>query len=890
MVTPNSLWPTVEAKLLAVRQQLRSWIWTDVVARMVLVAGVWFLAGWLLDYGPIWVGGVEMPVPARAAFLFLGFAGLGFVVYRWGWRRVQVSSSDQEVALLLERKFPALGDRLITLVEVHSAVDLEETENQQWHQKILAHASVGVREELGRCPVGDVFDWRPLRRTMAMAGVVIGLLVLWVFVAPWSTWIAWRRLVCLDDRLWPRLNDIQLASVVSRMDPRLEQLLGHTPSLPLDGTPIKFGKGSDLQLIVHASKSRDDQRGQDWKAGRQFPMANLQKKIPTRCLVYYRQDDGTSGRQYFTRFGAVDQSTEGFRFAGPPFQRMMLPIEFSIFGDDDRQGPIRLLPVENSAVVQLQLDCVYPKYLAASSSRWLPQTLEWVAGLSVPNGTSVKLKIQWNKPISRVLMAKATETEIAIDRRLKTPTNYFEIDLGLVEVNSAWQIWTEDVDGVWSPSPMAFDVIAVEDQSPVLEIALDGIDSVVTPDALIPITVKAQDDYGVRTVRAKLTLPVVPLTQEALNIRPGQGMQSDEVEALPGTVSDLPTNESNEADMSQIWQALVQAKGDNYLTTVDLRLWQQQYQKQATLSVDQKQRVQLLVVADDYFDRDGQSHATQGQVINLEVVSPATLLRLLKRSEVGQRKRLEQIYDELIDLRFYLQRCRTLTTTELATKTPATKSPATKALATTEPATKSLGVLPAGEAKAASPKVGESSLSETQSSRDMAMVFVRRANTQNEKSRQELLGVRLAFEKIVLQVINNRLEAAEYRRRLEDRIIKSLSQLAEQTLDQLKEQVAEATSDMVALQNQDLTLEGRQIAESIISGLVVRLDRAMVINEKALEQLNQILQDLTKFESDAELYEVVRQMYDSQKQLLDATKKQQQQQAFDDLFGGSDDE
>ena len=261
-----------------------------------------------------------------------------------------------------------------------------------------------------------------------------------------------------------------------------------------------------------------------------------------------------------------------------------------------------------------------------------------------------------------------------------------------------------------------------------------------------------------------------------------------------------------------------------------------------------------------------QTHQTISHTISLEVVSPAALLRLLKRSEVGQRQRLEQIYQELLDERFYLQRCQSLV--ESAAVVPSGNEVTESGTASEIP-----------EVETQDNAGGESAAADW----DMAAVFARRAATQNEKSRQELLGVEAAFERIIQQIVNNRLEAAEYRRRLEFQIVQTMKQLTGaameatgKTLQQLDSQFEEARSEG------DAVLHGRPQSSQ---RTVATIQLAMAENERSIEMLDQVLRDLLKFESDAELLELVRQLYEQQKRLLDETGRQQQQNAFEDLFG-----
>lgn len=825
----------------------------------------WFLIVWALDYVPIWVGASELPVTARAVLLILGVAVAVGIGFWWGWRRFRVPVSDQDLALLLERHAPNLGDRLATAVQFQDPNIRSDTDwvDRDWQSVMLRRATEGLAQDLEHVDIAGLFDWRPVVawRRILLGLATVSLLLLLI----WPQWFAMaiRRELLLDHRRWPRRTNIDLAAIRPMVAPRLTQLLGESPvAEPREGV-IRIGTGSDLQLLVDAhSTSASDTAGED-----RFVLPNARPLVPGQCSIVYTTSDGLSGRQYMTRFGATSASTEGFRFDGPPFQQIDSPIQLTIYGGDDRIGPIRLQPVENLSLTGLQLNCQFPEYLRKSGgSRWLPRTVTWTQGLQLPVGTRVQAVLEFSRSVERVLILPTDSETISIDwqgeARRDVPVN-----LGTLMDSWSWEIWACSADRIWTRQAMTFGVQAVTDQPPSVQAHLLGIESAVTPQAILPIECQARDDYGLNRLQAELVLPVAmidPTLSES--IQPAD----DSLPSSNAPQDGLPREAEGISRIHAPLQAqpMGVAESENaYQTRIDLRDWQQQYQTQASLMVDQQQVIQLRVTATDYFDpsdlqttagtSSGQPHVTQSHTINLEVVSPAALLRLLKRSEVGQRQRLEQIHQELMDQRFYLQRSANLIrqTTDDAEVLTGTGDDTSDA----ESATDSI------------------------STQDMAAVFVRRALTQNEKSRQELIGVQQAFQRIVDQIINNRLEAAEYRRRLEVNILQAMDRLTRDFLvqsGQILQQVETVFQE--SGQRENLT---RTFTETEIQSLERQLKRSLDENDRCLKLLDEILRDLMKFETDAELYELVRQLFDNQQRLMNETSRQQQEQAFEDLFG-----
>lgn len=853
-----------------VRRKLRQRIWLETGLRVLAFAIFWFLATWAVDYLPIWLGASELPSHVRAGLLGIGlFFGVAVIAW-WGLRRQNIAVSDENVALLIERRYAHLADRLATLVPLMKESALELNQRSLWYTTMVNAASEGMAEDLRQVQPSLLFDWKQVRRwTWGVAGLeilTIGLLVMW----PQWFWMAVQREVLLDARRWPRQADIQLAGIQPVLDPRLAQLLGRSPVLSPVENEYRVGSGGDVQLIVTARRNVAEAVA----AGEQdqFELPGVAPVVPDQCTIFYQLADGLSGRQYMTRFGAYDQQREGFRFDGPPFQQIAQRLELSIFGSDDRVGPLTIQPVDNLSLVRLQLDCRFPEYLQSSSgTRWLPQQLTWTEGLGLPQGTDLQARLEFNKPVVRLLLLERGAQEIQIDWQGEA-SRQVAVKLGQLFEDQNWELWAEDSDHVWTRQAMEFAIEAQLDRPPSVQVDLVGIENAVTPDAVLPIQCLASDDHGLRELKAQLKLPLTLLSDPTLPGESAAEGSETEQKAVPtleelGTLTQpltrLPAVDSTTGD-------------DQHTTQIDLRSWQQANQTQVALAVDQQQVIQLNVIATDYFQAqqvgigdvsdEEQTHQTISHTISLEVVSPAALLRLLKRSEVGQRQRLEQIYQELLDERFYLQRCQSLV--ESAAVVPSGNEVTESGTASEIP-----------EVETQDNAGGESAAADW----DMAAVFARRAATQNEKSRQELLGVEAAFERIIQQIVNNRLEAAEYRRRLEFQIVQTMKQLTGtameatgKTLQQLDSQFEEARSEG------DAVLHGRPQSSQ---RTVATIQLAMAENERSIEMLDQVLRDLLKFESDAELLELVRQLYEQQKRLLDETGRQQQQNAFEDLFG-----
>src|SRR5438270_8015844 len=104
--------------LAGLRWRIRLYIWLEGLALAVIWLGLMFWLGFGLDYLPILMGSSEMPIIARAILLTATGGVLGYILYRWIFRRTFVHLGDRSMALLLERRFDLFNDSLVTAVEM----------------------------------------------------------------------------------------------------------------------------------------------------------------------------------------------------------------------------------------------------------------------------------------------------------------------------------------------------------------------------------------------------------------------------------------------------------------------------------------------------------------------------------------------------------------------------------------------------------------------------------------------------------------------------------------------------------------------------------------------------------------------------------------------------
>ena len=342
--------------------------------------------------------------------------------------------------------------------------------------------------------------------------------------------------------------------------------------------------------------------------------------------------------------------------------------------------------------------------------------------------------------------------------------------------------------GVVSEAAHRVTLDAVDDQAPEVEGKLAGIGSAITPMAILPVRGEVKDDYDVDSVWVEIGTPITDTIRQ-----------------------DVPANASGVAK-----------------TEFDLREYAQQNSN--FVLPDKNAEITVVLKAADRMDLGDGANVGIGDEYTLELVSSDVLLKLLEQLEVGQRKRLEQIFNEVSDVREYLVR----------TKAPVAASEEDQVVL--EP--------------------GENDAGRTQQQNDLRILFAQRAILQIDKSGREISGVANAFDNIRLQLINNRVDSEDRKIRLAKQIITPLQAIPDGVLAELRTSVVQLDQ---ALQQVDKQ-EPNETQAAVATAESIRL------TDQSLAELDGILSILVKYETQNELLDIVRRMIAEQETLLDEVK------------------
>ncbi|TXT20353.1 MAG: hypothetical protein FD138_4228, partial [Planctomycetota bacterium] len=249
--------PEVEASLERLRGRIRQYVLWEGLALAIVLVGLFFWFSLGLDWAVFSVRRLEPPRWLRVGLDVAVLGGLAAVVLLMVAFRVFRSFRSKSLALILERRFPELGDRLVTAVELSAQSETRSALTSAMLERTVAEAS----EKLQQLDVGSVFDRRPLRRAMSAASILLVSLIAFASMCP-QAFARWRAgYLGLEETYWPR--EVELVATVLALP-------GDRVRAFVDGE-YKHPRGSDLVLLF------------DVPAG---------KKLPERVELQYKLGGG----------------------------------------------------------------------------------------------------------------------------------------------------------------------------------------------------------------------------------------------------------------------------------------------------------------------------------------------------------------------------------------------------------------------------------------------------------------------------------------------------------------------------------------------------------------------------------------------------------------------
>ena len=446
---PESLRKQIEA--------FRRQLWRAKIVESIGAGLIGLLVSFLLVYGldrafptPGWL---RLGILLGGAFLFAGFAPYWVHRWMWGHRR------EAQLARLIAKRFPGLGDRLLGVIELQQQTGSAEALSPRLREAAME----AVAAEAGRRPLGDAMP--PSRhRVAALAALVLMLAATAAFLMTPQA-----GLNALQRWLMP-FSETERYTFTRLMDAPFEMT-------------VPFGEAFDVELMLAPNSSQ-----RPVTASGRF---GLQPPLDARL------EDGE--RYAFTFPGQQAPGVLTFRVG-------------------DLRHSVQVTPMQRPVSEKVSVLLTPPEYLQIPQRR-----MDLATGIvSVLEGSTIAIDLTANRALqdatfgpTRLVAStrRANDVDGQADAEPSAPTNVPEFGEMAVDGRTATTPefvvggqsiemplrWT-DAFGLESNTGFNLRIDSLSDEPP--SVYVQGIERqvVILPDETIEFDVLAADDFGVRRI------------------------------------------------------------------------------------------------------------------------------------------------------------------------------------------------------------------------------------------------------------------------------------------------------------------------------------------------------------------------------------------------------
>ena len=297
-------------------------------------------------------------------------------------------------------------------------------------------------------------DERRKNACLALIAAAIVIPLVLTALSPWSVGLWAKRWFAGSNQPWPQKTYLQVAG--------------------LTGDAMVVPRGEPFVLRV---------------------MAKEGSLSPDVISMKYREEGGRKTAVSLTKFGPND-----FRYDFPPLQNA---VQVNLSGGDDDMSPFAIHPVDRPKIASMNLVSQHPTEAGPTSHTFGGEN----ADLSFLPRTQLELHFASNVPIRESHVRSATTQPAPAELRQIDPQHFamkwehanpLQLEIELIGSGA----------GLASvPTPIAIGL--KKDLPPRVSVQFSGVRQRVTPQAHIPLTIQARDDYAIGTVElaSQLELP-----------------------------------------------------------------------------------------------------------------------------------------------------------------------------------------------------------------------------------------------------------------------------------------------------------------------------------------------------------------------------------------------
>lgn len=475
MSTERYISEGIRGKLSSLRRLIRAHLVGRGLAWMLTALVLSVFLSLAIDYS------LHMERLQRLLILAIVAGGVGYVAWRFLLRPLSVPMGPEEMALVLERHYGQLDDRLISALQF-GRLDAQRTGTSE---ALMGQVARQADEYARRLNVtGPVESGRTLRRLGMGTSALVVLLVFTAFYTP--TMAMWfQRNVLFQNVEWPKKTRIFFDDSSFRVH------RGDSVDVLKfeDFRSLRIGRGDTLEVVVHADPNMI---------------------VPEEVVCH----SSMLGQGRFSQVITPDADDKAYHItfpnAGPD-------IEFYVTGNDDRTETVRVQVVPPPELTSIELAVKPPDY-----------TDEGVVNLNASAGvmtvqagsTLIVRSAMANKDLAsaRLVLDGKVVSDLAIesvkdndgkDRPWKM-TGKFSLPDRVEKTSMSMEFQLADREGFVSKPGSALYTLRVDpDRAPTLGLGRTGVRGDITGKCIIPLLLEIHDDHGIASgfVTVTITTP-----------------------------------------------------------------------------------------------------------------------------------------------------------------------------------------------------------------------------------------------------------------------------------------------------------------------------------------------------------------------------------------------
>jgi hypothetical protein len=442
---------------------------------------------------------IRPELPSRLVLLFLGVVGVATVAWRLLIRSLWLRLGDLDLAELLDRRRPGVGQRLTNVLQLPELLERGKIDGSP---AMIEAAVLDDAAALEKIDLRATLNAPRRRKLEAMLIAAASLVAAFCLLFPSVAALWTKRWLAGSSVRWPQhtyLNVLGLDSSGRLLVPRGESAIVEVNAQP------EFIETDDGWHVP----SRND-------FAAMTGTAKPQSDIPDSVSIEYR----LAGGRKLTRFEAGH-----FRYELPTVTERGW---FSLTGGDDWLGPIEIVPVDRPAIKDLTITARIP----GRAEPEIHHAGREETQLQLLPTTLLTLSLESDQPLAGARIVTPGE-DVPVLEQIDASHYRAEIEMKTA-VSYEFQLVARD--GGLASKPYFLTIGLLADHPPRVTVRITGVGRRVTPTARIPLSVRALDDFGMAQLAADLEVT------QFVDSKPQPTMHQPYSESFSAESQPLPTD------------------------------------------------------------------------------------------------------------------------------------------------------------------------------------------------------------------------------------------------------------------------------------------------------------------------------------------------------------